>query len=616
MKGYRYIALLLILILVFGGCSDKNSLDASDTYIATDLPKVALSKDTSIEELLASMTLEEKVGQMVQGARDMMHPSDIKRLGLGSILSGGGSYPGKNTPGEWQEMIKNYQDAALVTGKGIPIIYGVDAVHGLALVKNAVVFPHNIGLGAANDPDLMYKMGAAVAEEMKLIRVPWNFSPCVAVNTDPRWGRTYECFSSDVDIVRELAAAYVQGQADHGVVASAKHYVADGGAVFGTGEGDYLIDRGDAIMSEEELRQTHLVPYQELVDKDIKIIMASFSSWNKVKLHEHEYLLTEVLKEEYGFEGFIVSDWEAVSGLSGNSYDDNIIKAVNAGIDMLMEPFSYKEACSALIKAVNKGKITEERINDAVSRILTVKRDIGLFDDAYLNNVSNDINELGSEEYRNLAKQLVEKSLVLLKNEGSVLPLKKGLKIFVSGPAANDMGMQCGGWGLTWQGSTDKGEVKITEGVTILEGLVEYGKKYEYEIITDKEQAKDADLVIMAIGEIPYAEYEGDTADLSITGAKAHKDNDEAIKLAKSLGKPVIALIIAGRNVIINDYIDDWDSVVMCYLPGSEGDGIASVLSGEALFTGKLPMPYYKSVEDIEVENAELLFDLGYGLRY
>lgn len=616
MRGYRYIALLLVLIIILGACSGKSARYGLGSDVSADLPKVALSKDTSIDELIAAMTLEEKVGQMVQGARDMMLPMDVKKLGLGSVISGGGSYPGRNTLEDWQDMIRGFQAAALGTRTGIPIIYGVDAVHGLALVKDAVVFPHNIGLGAANDPELMYRMGAAVAEEMKLIRVPWNFSPCVAVSTDPRWGRTYECYSSNPYIVTELASAYVKGLEDHGVVATAKHYVADGGVVFGTGEGNFLIDRGDAIMSEEELRGTHLLPYKELVDQGIKVIMASFSSWNNVKLHEHKYLLTDVLKEEYGFQGFIVSDWEAVSGLSGSSYDKNIIKAINAGVDMLMEPFSYREATAALIKAVKKGKIKEDRINDAVRRILTVKRDMGLFDDAYMDNISHEVNEPGSEEYRNIAKQLVEKSLVLLKNEDNILPLKKGQKIFVTGPAANDVGMQCGGWSQSWQGTTDNWGVKTTEGTTILEGLVEYGKKYGFEIITDKEQAKDADAVIIAIGELPYAEYEGDTVDLSITGATAHKENIAAINLAKEPGKPVITLIVAGRNVIISDYINDWDSVVMCYLPGSEGDGIASVLSGEVEFSGKLPMPYYRSVDDIGKEDAKLLFDQGYGLTY
>jgi len=615
MRGYKYLALLLVLVLVLGGCSGKlKKTSSSDEKDLNPPPKV--SKETSIDELIASMTMEEKIGQMIQGARDMVSTGDIRNLMLGSVLSGGGSYPKNNTIEDWQEMIENYQSAALMTDKGIPIIYGVDAVHGLALVKNAVVFPHNIGIGAANDPELVYEMGAAVAEEMKLIRVPWNFSPCVAVNTDPRWGRTYECYSSDPAIVAKLAKAYIKGQMDHGIAPTAKHYVADGEVKFGTGEGDFLIDRGDAIISEEELREIHLLPYKELIDSGVKIIMASYSSWNRVKMHENKYLLTDVLKNELGFKGFIISDYEAVSTLSGQTYEENIVKAVNAGIDMFMEAVSYKKAYDALLDAAKTGKVSEDRINDAVRRILTVKQEIGLFDDPYMEIVGREVENLGSEKYRKLAKQLVEKSLVLLKNDGNMLPLKKGQKIFVTGPAANDLGMQCGGWMQTWQGSMDRGMYKATEGTTILEGLLEYGSKFGFEIITDEERANEADLVILAIGEVPYAEYTGDTADLSIVGDKAHPDNAAAIELAKSLNKPVITLIIAGRNVLITDYIDDWDAVVMCYLPGTEGDGIASVLSGVAPFTGKLPMPYYKSVEDIGKENPELLFDIGYGLEY
>lgn len=608
MRGYKFITLLLVLILMFSGCTESNPTKKSAEY-STDIVD-----EIDVDTLLASMTLEEKAGQMVQGCRNVVVGKNVKELGLGSVFSGGGSFPKRNRVKDWVEMITKYQDAALKTDKKIPIIYGVDAVHGLALVEDAVVFPHNIGLGAANDPELMYEMGAAVAEEMKLIRVSWNFSPCVAVNTDPRWGRTYECFSSDPEIVTELAKAYIQGQADHGVLATAKHYVADGGAVFGTGEGSFLIDRGDAIMTEEELRKTHLLPYKELVDSGIKIIMASFSSWNGVKLHEHEYLLTEVLKKEYGFEGFIVSDFEAVSGLSGNSYKENIIKAVNAGIDMLMEPFKFEQARSVIIEAVGEGSITEDRVNDAVRRILTVKYDSGLFEDPYMENVSREVEELGSEKYRELAKKLVEKSLVLLKNDNNLLPLKKGQKIYVTGPMADNIGLQCGGWGLTWQGLVDAHGYKVTEGTTILEGLIEYSNKFGYEIITDSERAKDADVVILAIGEKPYAEYMGDTKDMSITGPMADINLD-AIKEAEELGKPVITLIVAGRNVIISDYIDSWDSIVMCYLPGTEGDGVASVLSGEVKFTGKLPMPYYRSEDDIGKEDAQLLFEMGYGLE-
>lgn len=621
MKKHKLIALLLLLAMVFTSCSPKASAPADENAEVDNQPTIInteLSNYKTTEEkvayLVGEMSLEEKAGQMIQAARDVMNGYDMKNLGIGSVLSGGGSYPGANKLEDWDEMITDYQTNALKTEHQIPMLYGVDAVHGFALVKGAVVYPHNIGLGAANDPELMYQMGAAIAEEMKLTKTLWNFSPCVAVNTDPRWGRTYECFSSEPEIVATLAEAYLKGQTDHGVVATAKHYVADGGAVFGTGEGNYLIDRGDAAIEEDELRGTHLLPYKKLVESGVKIVMASFSSINGVKMHQNKYLLTDVLKVELGFKGFIVSDWEAINGLSGSSYEENVALAINAGVDMLMEPIQYKNAFNAIVTNVNQGAITMERIDDAVSRILTVKYDMGLFDDPFMKNLSHEVTELGSEGYREIAKQLVEKSLVLLKNDNSTLPLKKGQKVFVIGPAVNDMGLQCGGWGLTWQGLMDQNNKKVTEGTTILEGLTEYAETFGLEIITDKNKAKEADVVILAIGEVPYAEYQGDTEDLSITGAKGHPGNTAAIEFADSLNKPVITLLVAGRNVLINEYKDNWDSIVMCYLPGSEGDGIASVLFGETPFTGKLPMPYYKSVEDIGNENADLLYQVGYGM--
>jgi beta-glucosidase len=540
----------------------------------------------------------------------------MTNLRLGSVLSGGGSIPGDNSLKAWDDQFKQLQTGAMNSTNKIPMLYGIDAVHGLGIVKGAVVYPHNIGLGAANDANLMYQMGAAVAEEMKLIHVLWNFAPCVAISTDPRWGRTYESFSSDYRIATPLAEAFLKGQADHGVVDTVKHYAADGGTSYETGEINGLLDRGDAVMSKEELRSIHLMPYQALVESGAKIVMASFSSYKGTKMHENKFLLTDVLKGEFGFQGFVVSDWEAMNALSGSNFEEDITLAINAGVDMLMEPNNYKDAINAIVSSVNKGNITEERINDAVSRILTVKFDMGLFDDPLMEKTTHEVSEVGSEKYRELAKQLVEKSLVLLKNENGVLPLRQGQKIFVTGPAINDMGLQIGGWGLTWQGQMDGGSGKITEGTTILEGLKEYGVTYGFEIITDRAKASEADAVIMAIGEVPYAEYEGDTADLSITGAKAHPDNLSSIEYVDSLNKPVITLLLAGRNVVISDYMDQWDSIVMCYLPGTEGDGIASVLSGETPFTGKLAMPYYKSVEDIGKEDSQLLFNLGYGLTY
>lgn len=622
-KKIIIISLVITMIVSLIGCNNNINRGAGketqETSTVTDdkgYMDKSLSTKKRVELLISEMSLEEKVGQMMQGSRDVVSGDDLKDLGLGSVLSGGGSYPGNNTMKDWNDMFIDYQDSAMSSKHKIPILYGVDAVHGLALIPGAVVYPHNIGLGAANDPELTYQMGAAVAEEMKLVNILWNFSPCVAVNTDPRWGRTYECFSSDPAIVTSLSDAYLKGQSDQGVAATAKHYIADGGTKFGTGEGNFLIDRGDVVITEEVLRTIHLKPYEQLIQSGVKIIMASFSSYNGLKMHENKYLLTDVLKNELGFQGFVVSDWEAINGLSGSSFEEKMIKAVNAGVDMFMEPFNYKEGINAIINGVNNKEIGTERIDDAVSRILTVKFDMGLFEDPYMEQSSHEIEDLGNEEYRNLARQLVEKSLVLLKNENKILPLKRNQKIFVTGPAIDDMGLQCGGWGLTWQGNMDNGGKKVTEGVTILEGLRKYAEKYNLEIITEKGRAKEADIVILAVGEVPYAEFEGDTDDLSITGAKGHPDNLEAIEYVKALNKPVLTLIVAGRNVIINEYMEDWDGIVMCYLPGSEGEGVASVLTGESSFTGKLPMPYYKNTTDIGKEDPDLLYAPGYGLSY
>lgn len=636
MKRWKSLSIMLVLILVLTGCgtgrgtssdSGQGNPDSQDSQASTETVKedeqqtnedylnAELPTSDRVASLLAQMSLTEKAGQMVQGERNRVTRVEMMNLKLGSVLSGGGSYPGNNTIQDWNSMFKDLQDGAMKTTHKIPLLYGIDAVHGLAILKGAVVFPHNVGLGAANDPELMYQMGAAVAEEMKLINVLWNFAPCLAVSGDPRWGRTYESYSSDPAIVASLAEAYMKGQADHGVAVTAKHYVADGGTSYGTGEINGLLDRGDTRMSEDELRATHLAPYKTMVDSGVKIVMASFSSYNGMKMHENSYLITDVLKNELGFQGFVVSDWEALNGLSGSSFENNVALAVNAGVDMLMEPNNYKDAVNAIIADVNNGSISEARINDAVTRILTVKFDLGLFEDPYQEKTTHEVTEAGSEGYRNIAKQLVEKSLVLLKNDNNLLPLKAGQKLYVTGPALNDMGLQCGGWGLSWQGSMDAGS-KLTEGTTILEGLQEYAQTFGFEIITEESRASEADAVILVIGEVPYAEYEGDTADLSITGVKGHPDNESAIAYAGSLNKPVITLLVAGRNVIISDYMNQWNSIVMCYLPGSEGDGIAAVLSGEVPFTGKLAMPYYRNVSDIGKEDAELLFAPGYGMSY
>lgn len=635
----RLISLLLVaFLLLCSACSagtpasgeassttatsgTESSLPDAETTVTTsgsdDYMDASLAPERRAALLLSQMTLEEKAGQMLQGAFYAVKASDLTANGLGSVLSGGGGVPSSNTIEGWQKMVDSYQKASMATRLKIPFLYGIDAVHGHNNVYGAVVFPQNIGLGAANDPDLMYQMGAAVADEMKLTHTLWNFSPCVAVAQDPRWGRTYESYSSDTEIVTALALSYAKGQMDNGVIPTAKHYAGDGGTVFGTGEGDYLIDRGDTELSEADFRSIHLKAYKDLVDAGVPVVMASFSSINGVKMSENKYYLTDVLKNEFGFKGFVVSDWEAVSGLSGDSFAENVCLAVNAGVDMLMEPTRYADAGKAIVDGVNSGVIPEARVDDAVLRILTVKFEYGLFEDPYMKNLQTKETKLGSDEYRAIAEKLVEKSLVLLKNEGDVLPLKKGQKILVTGPAADDIGAQCGGWTKTWQGITDKENGgPITEGTTILDGLKEYGKEIGIEFFTDKSRIDEADAVICAIGEKPYAEYEGDSEDLSLLGSLGLSGNKDALTLAQTTGKPVIALIVAGREVNISQYLGDFDAAVMCFLPGSEGEGVAAVLTGKANFTGKLPMPWYQDASQIGAENPKLLFEKGYGLAY
>jgi len=639
MKRLLSLCMAFIIVVSAAGCSGGNTsqtgalsepiiIEATggnpDTSVSvtaaanTGLPYMDTSLTTQqrAADLLSRMTLAEKAGQMVQGVIGSVTSADMVVYGLGSVLSGGGAAPGDNSIKAWQSMVNGYQTGAMDTHLQIPFLYGIDSVHGHNTVYGAVIYPQNIGLGAADDPALMYEMGAAVAEEMKLTHTLWNFSPCVAVAQDPRWGRVYESYSSDPLIVSSLAEAYLNGQTDHGILATAKHYAGDGGTAYGTGESS-LLDRGDTQLTEEQFRAIHLMPYKTLVDAGIKVIMASFSSYNGTKMTENKYYLTDVLKNEFGFKGFIVSDWEATAGLSGDTFSQNVANAVNAGVDMLMEPYKYSDACKAIIDGVNDGKISLERVDDAVSRILTVKFDMGLFEDPYMEKLTTEVDTLGSTGYREIAKKLVEESLVLLKNQDSILPLKTGQKIFAAGPALNDIGVQCGGWTKTWQGLTDEANSsKITEGTTILEGFVSYAAANNMEIITDPARADEADVVILAVGEIPYAEFEGDCADISLTGTTGLAGNADAISMVYSLHKPTVTLIVAGRQVMIDEYIDNWDAVVMCYLPGTEGDGIASVLAGESDFTGTLPMPWYSNVSEIGKADADLLFEKGYGLLY
>ena len=561
------------------------------------------------QQITDKLSLKEKVRQMLQSGYDQISARKLKKWDIGSVFgSGDGVY---STQEEWRKIISDYQTQALASKTGLPIIYGLDDIHGIGYCSGAVIFPHNIGLGAANDPHLMYDIGSAVADEAKLIGALWNFSPCIAVSTDPRWGRTYESYSSDPEIVEELGRSYTRGMVENGLVACAKHFFADGSETWGTGEDGNLIDRGDAELTDEQI-QVLLDVYKAQIGAGVQTIMLSHGSVNGVKMHGNaEYI--RVLREDLGFDGMIVSDYESIQNIEGDTFKDQLIRAINAGVDMLMEPNNYEEVYKLVLQAVKEGSISEERIDDAVRRIIQTKIDAGIMDDPMQESVQTEQTEVGSSEYRELAERAVEESQVLLKNEDSILPLKKGMKVYVTGPAADNDTAQCGGWTREWtdvQGS-------ITGATTILKGLEEVGKERGITILTDPEDASDADATLLFVGETTYAEWFGDSEDIELTGTFGLDGNEEAIEKAERLrdryGIPTIACMVAGRQVIMDEYYDDWDAAVMCYLPGTEGQGVANVLMGKAAFQGKLPMPWYESTDQIGTEDC--MFPVGYGLE-
>ena len=558
------------------------------------------------EEITDQLTLEQKASQMLQPACYNTDAEDMRQNCYGSILSQGANL----NAAEWRDYTSWFQQGALASQAGVPYIYGQDDVHGVNYCLGAVYFPQNIGMGAANDEELMYRVGRVTADEAKLCHMLWNFAPCVAQSADLRWGRTYESYGADLEIIKKLSTAYTRGLVDAGLVACPKHFFGDGNVIFGTGESadvPRLMDRGDARLSEEEIGQL-LSVYQAQIDAGAQTVMVSFSSLNGVKMHENrEYI--SMLKDRMGLKGFIVSDWNGVQQTSPEGYYNQMVTAVNAGIDMFMEVDTFEEARDIIVRAVRQGDIPEERVDDAVRRIIRVKLDAGIIDDPLCERLETEQRETGSEAYRAVAEEAVEKSLVLLKNEGGILPLKAGTAVYITGPAADHDQAQCGGWTVGWNGSPEKDIPGVT---SILEGFRKKAEEYGIRVITKEAEAAEADVVLLVVGEEAYAEWNGDTGDPDLCGPMGLAGNRQAIEKAKALGKPVVACVVAGRQVFIRDYIDGWDGAVMCYLPGSEGQGIANVLCGGKPFTGKLPSPWYDSVE--QIGTGEVWLPQGYGL--
>jgi beta-glucosidase len=578
------------------------------------------------------MTLAEKVGQMTQADMRALQPEDVTRWFIGSVLSGGGANPKPNNPQTWADMVSTYQRAALQTRLGIPLIYGVDAVHGHSNVVGATIFPHNIGLGATRDSALVERIARATALETSATGVFWNFAPCVAVPQDIRWGRTYEGFAEDPDLVSTLSAAYVRGlqgelAAPGSNLACPKHFVGDGGTTWGTTERypwlkdswqaadeRYQIDQGDTRLPEEVLRRMHLAPYVAAMEAGARSIMVSFSSWNGAKMHGNRYLLTDVLKGELGFDGFLVSDWRAIDQLSPD-FNDCVVQSINAGLDMIMVPFEYQRFIAALTGAIEAGAVPLARINDAVRRILTVKMELGLFERRAAEEPVPAL--LGSGEHRRLAREAVRKSLVLLKNENGAVPLASDVgHLIVAGAAADSVGLLCGGWTIEWLG----GKGDITPGTTVLaalRGAVSDDTTVEFSPAGQFPETYVADVGIVCLHEAPYAEGVGDRADLRLRA-----EDVRMIERVRSRCRLLIVLLISGRPLIITDQLPLADAWIAAWLPGTEAQGIADVLFGTHPPTGKLPYTWPRSMDQIPRTEAESapgiaggpLFPYGHGL--
>ncbi|KAF0150813.1 MAG: glycoside hydrolase family protein [Ignavibacteria bacterium] len=576
----------------------------------------ALNK--KVNELLAKMTLEEKIGQMTQVDLDAIKktPKDIAKYAIGSLLCGGDTEVPDITAKGWADTYEKYQNIALKSRLAIPILWGIDAVHGHNNVDGATIFPHNIGLGATRNPQLVEKIAAITAKEIKGTGIQWDFAPCVAVALNERWGRTYESFGEDPELVKNLGVAYVKGMQTkdlsnkNAVLASVKHFIGDGGTTNG-------IDQGNTEIDEAALRKIHLPGYIETIKAGAKNIMITFNSWNGEKVHGHKYLITDLLKGELGFKGFVVSDWAGIDQLD-KDYKTAIEKSINAGMDMAMIPFgpdranNYLQFITYLIELVNEGKVSMNRIDDAVQRILKVKFEMNLWENYKVDRKLT--KEVGSAEHREVARDAVRQSLVLLKNDNNILPLSKQLKrIHVTGKSADDIGNQCGGWTIIWQSKS--GNV-ISGGTTVLQAVkntVSKGTKVTSSL--DGTGAEGADVCLVVVGETPYAEMFGDREDLSLA-----KEDVEAIEKASASGVPVVVLLISGRPMIVENELRKSNAFIAAWLPGTEGQGIADVLFGDFKPTGKLPHSWPKNMKQIPINigdaNYDPLFPFGFGLTY
>ncbi|XP_057990916.1 uncharacterized protein LOC110669004 [Hevea brasiliensis] len=583
-----------------------------------------------VKDLMSRMTLEEKIAQMVQIDRLIATPAIMKTYSIGSVLSGGGSAPLPEASAEdWVNMINEFQNGSLSNRLGIPMIYGIDAVHGHNNVYNATIFPHNIGLGATRDPDLVKRIGSATALEVRATGIPYVFAPCIAVCRDPRWGRCYESYSEDHKIVEEMTEIILGLQGDipanswkgvpyvggkKKVAACAKHFVGDGGTTKGINENNTVIDK-------HGLLSIHMPAYSDSIIKGVSTIMVSYSSWNGVKMHANRELITGFLKKTLKFKGFIISDWQGIDRITSPPYANysySVQAAIQAGIDMVMVPFNYTEFIDDLTDLVKKNVIPIDRIDDAVGRILLVKFSMGLFENP-LADLSL-VNELGSQGHRDLAREAVRKSLVLLKNgingTDPLLPLpKKASKILVAGTHADNLGYQCGGWTIAWQGFSGNNYTRGTTILAAIRSIVDPSTEVFFQENPDSKFVKSNNFAyaVVVVGEPPYAETAGDSMNLTMIdpGPSVISNVCEAVKC--------VVVIISGRPIVIEPYVSLVDALVAAWLPGTEGHGVTDVLYGDYRFSGKLPRTWFKNVNQLPMNvgdsHYDPLFPFGFGLK-
>lgn len=576
--------------------------------------------ENEISALVAKMTVEQKVGQLIQADISAIKPEDLTEYPLGSILAGGNSGPygdERASAAKWARLVGEFREESRKSGAGIPILFGVDAVHGHSNLPEATIFPHNIGLGATRDVGLIERIGVATAAEISGSGIEWTFAPTLAAPQDLRWGRTYEGYSSDPALIASYAKAMtlgLQGQLVAGkpleanrVAATAKHFLADGGTMDGR-------DQGDAQIGEAELVAKHAQGYPASIDAGALTVMASFSSWNGVKHHGNKSLLTDVLKRRMGFAGLVVGDWNGHGQVAGCSATD-CPAAINAGLDLFMAPDSWKGLFDSTLAAARDGRIPAARIDDAVRRILRVKYKLGLMGD--VQTVRGDVSLVGKKEHLELAREAVSKSLVLLKNDEGVLPIRNGARVLIAGSGADNMAMQAGGWTISWQG-TDTTSADFANGQTIGRAISDAVKSNGglATISTTGEVETKPDVAVVVLGEKPYAEFEGDVPNLAFQPTPAE---EQIIARFKSQGIPVVVVFLSGRPMFTGKLINQADAFVAAWLPGTQGRGVADVLvagadnKAERDFTGRLPFAW---PADARSPLVAPLFPLGYGLDY